>query len=259
MDQLGSVGTYFPWGENKGTTNPQDTWSFATYWQDSMSGLDYANNRYYSNAYGRFMTPDPYNASGGPSDPQSWNQYAYTRGDPVNRLDPAGMQDCPVDFCVTGTGYGSGDGSGGGGHSPQPPLQGNDPSSGYPGTPNCPPGWVKGPYGNCITAQQAWQNCYNNVQQQQKQNVESMIAFLDAAYPTWLSAGAWWGGGLGFGIGAAASEGVGAWVGAYFGAHVGLLAADQWHTLGILLLNVIANLPPLPSSVTAACGPQPGN
>jgi hypothetical protein len=52
-----------------------------------------ANNRYYSNAYGRFMTPDPYAASGGPSDPQSWNRYAYTRGDPVNRFDPRGTDD----------------------------------------------------------------------------------------------------------------------------------------------------------------------
>ena len=62
MDQFGSVGTYYPWGEAKGTTNPQDTWSYATYWRDSVSALDYANNRYYSNAYGRFMTPDPYQA-----------------------------------------------------------------------------------------------------------------------------------------------------------------------------------------------------
>ena len=69
MDQLGSAGTYYPWGEAKGTTNPQDTWSYATYWRDSATGLDYANNRYYSNAYGRFMTPDPYQASGGPGDP----------------------------------------------------------------------------------------------------------------------------------------------------------------------------------------------
>jgi RHS repeat-associated protein len=93
MDQLGSVGTFYPWGEAKGNTNPQDTWSFATYWRDSANGLDYANNRYYSNAYGRFMTPDPYTASGGPADPQSWNRYSYTRGDPVSRLDPAGLQD----------------------------------------------------------------------------------------------------------------------------------------------------------------------
>ena len=91
MDQLGSVGTYFPWGENKGSTNPQDTWSFATYWQDSVSGLDYANNRYYSNAYGRFMTPDPFTNGGRLSEPQSWNRYAYAGADPVNHLDPSGL------------------------------------------------------------------------------------------------------------------------------------------------------------------------
>ena len=94
LDQLGSAGTYFPWGEAKGSTNPQDTWSFATYWRDSASGFDYANKRYFSNAYGRFMTPDPYQASGGPSDPGSWNRYTYTRADPVNRRDPLGLADC---------------------------------------------------------------------------------------------------------------------------------------------------------------------
>ncbi|MGA2883499.1 MAG: RHS repeat-associated core domain-containing protein, partial [Bryobacteraceae bacterium] len=103
---------YFPWGETKGTSNPQDTWNFATYWQDSNTGLDYANNRYYSNAYGRFMTPDPYTAggrgSGNPSDPQSWNRYAYTRGDPVNRFDPNGTDDSGA-----GDGGDSGDPSGG--------------------------------------------------------------------------------------------------------------------------------------------------
>ncbi len=107
MDQLGSAGnnpfsggTYYPWGENKGSTNPQDSWSFASYWQDSVSGLDYANNRYYSNAYGRFMTPDPYQGtSGGPGDannPQSWDRYAYVFGDPVNWIDPYGLDGCPA-------------------------------------------------------------------------------------------------------------------------------------------------------------------
>ena len=33
MDQLGSAGTYYPWGEAKGSTNPQDAWSYATYWR----------------------------------------------------------------------------------------------------------------------------------------------------------------------------------------------------------------------------------
>ena len=82
--------SYFPWGEPRGT-NPQDAWSYASYWTDSTTGLDYANNRYYANAYGRFMTPDPYKASGAPSDPQSWNRYTYTVGDPVNRLDATGL------------------------------------------------------------------------------------------------------------------------------------------------------------------------
>ncbi len=114
MDQLGSAGTYFPWGEDKGSTNPQDIWSYATYWRDSISGLDYANNRYYSNAYGRFMTPDPYSNSGRLDDPQGWNRYAYTRGDPVNRIDPWGRDDCTPsagsDFCVTGTSTSEDDG-----------------------------------------------------------------------------------------------------------------------------------------------------
>jgi RHS repeat-associated protein len=97
MDQLGSAlnstsQSYFPWGEPKGTSNPQDTWNFATYWADSFTGLDYASNRYYSNAYGRFMTPDPSGSkSANPRNPLTWNRYAYVAGDPVNRFDPSGL------------------------------------------------------------------------------------------------------------------------------------------------------------------------
>jgi len=40
------------------------------------------------------MTPDPYQStsggSGDPDNPQSWNRYAYTIGDPVNWYDPDG-------------------------------------------------------------------------------------------------------------------------------------------------------------------------
>jgi len=56
-------------------------------------GLDYASNRMYASAYGRFNTPDPYARSAGPGDPGSWNRYSYTRGDPVNRRDPNGTCD----------------------------------------------------------------------------------------------------------------------------------------------------------------------
>ena len=40
-------------------------------------------------------------ASGGPGDPQSWNRYAYTRGDPINRYDPAGTDDSTPTFTDT--------------------------------------------------------------------------------------------------------------------------------------------------------------
>ncbi len=134
MDQLGSVGTYFPWGENKGSTNPQDTWSFATYWQDSVSGLDYANNRYYSNAYGRFMTPDPSTNGGRVSEPQNWNRYAYAGADPVNHLDPSGLDFiwAPIPDDGGGSG-GGGDFCGGfadGDASSQSPGDGCGPPSG---------------------------------------------------------------------------------------------------------------------------------
>lgn len=98
MDQLGSAGvspsygpSYFPWGEPRSGSGPQDTWNFATYWADSATGLDYAMNRYYSNAYGRFMTPDPSWRSVDLKNPQTWNRYAYVVGDPVNANDPAGL------------------------------------------------------------------------------------------------------------------------------------------------------------------------
>ena len=52
-----------------------------------------ANNRYYSNACGRFMTPDPSTANVDRKNPQSWNFYAYVNGDPVNDNDPFGLRD----------------------------------------------------------------------------------------------------------------------------------------------------------------------
>jgi RHS repeat-associated protein len=90
-DRVGSVGSYFPYGVERAASRENDV-KFATYHRDT-TGLDYANQRYYDSRVGRFLTPDPYIASGGPADPQSWNRYAYTRGDPVNRNDPSGLQD----------------------------------------------------------------------------------------------------------------------------------------------------------------------
>ena len=69
--------------------------------RDSYTGLDYADQRFYASTYGRFNTPDPYSASGGPGDPSSWNRYSYTRGDPVNRIDRSGLADTTIDVTDT--------------------------------------------------------------------------------------------------------------------------------------------------------------
>ncbi len=91
-DRLESNGRYFPYGEERNyPALPNDQVKFATYTRDNATGLDYADQRYCSASLGRFMTPDPYMASGGRSDPQSWNRYAYAQADPVNSHDPTGL------------------------------------------------------------------------------------------------------------------------------------------------------------------------
>jgi hypothetical protein len=83
----------------------------------------YAMNRHYSSQFMRFTSPDPYQASGGPADPQSWNRYAYVKGDPVNSNDPTGLlaSFCSAEFSYSQCGgdslfwNASGGGGGGGG------------------------------------------------------------------------------------------------------------------------------------------------
>jgi RHS repeat-associated protein len=128
--------SFYPYGEDRGTVQPNDSLKFATYTRDSATGLDYADQRYYASNFGRFMSPDPYAANNGAAgdsgDPGSWNPYDYTRGDPINRLDPNGLQDCgdPENPCP-----------------PQPiifpggnPGPGKKPGKGPPPPPPCNPG-----------------------------------------------------------------------------------------------------------------------
>ncbi len=107
-DRLGSVVKrdserlrYFPWGEEQ-VTSTQNRDKFGTYYRDS-TGLDYADQRYYASQHGRFLTPDPYRASGGRAEPQSWNRYTYVENDPVNFADPRGLlRRCPAGTSSTG-------------------------------------------------------------------------------------------------------------------------------------------------------------
>jgi RHS repeat-associated protein len=135
VDRLGSVRwnatagnhTYYPYGAEYSATS-NDTEKYASYTRDSLTGLDYAMNRYYSSAWGRFMTPDPSYASMDLRIPQSWNRYMYALGDPIAESDPSGLDEadygddgggdlgCPdAEMCFFGGGEGGGDSNGGGG------------------------------------------------------------------------------------------------------------------------------------------------
>jgi len=88
---------FMPYGDEI-TSTSNDREKFATYTRDSYTGLDYADQRMYASTYGRFTTPDLHAAgaatsgnASNPSDPGSWNLYAFGGGDPVNRLDPTGL------------------------------------------------------------------------------------------------------------------------------------------------------------------------
>jgi len=90
-DRLGSIGKYYPYGQEKPSATTNGTEKFTGYMRDAETGLDYADQRYHSPGTGRFMTADPSKASGTPTKPGSWNRYAYSDGDPINSRDPFGL------------------------------------------------------------------------------------------------------------------------------------------------------------------------
>jgi RHS repeat-associated protein len=106
-DRLGSIGKFYPYGQERPTATTNGTEKFTGYFRDAESGNDYAVNRYMSPGMGRFITPDRGMGGARATDPGSWNKYAYTRGDPINRVDRHGADDDGDDG-----GDDSGDGAG---------------------------------------------------------------------------------------------------------------------------------------------------
>jgi RHS repeat-associated protein len=98
-DRLGSVryqtgsifSSYFPYGEPINAPAAYDGYKFAQLNRDGETGLDYATNRYYSSAPGRFLTHDPSNEGASVAASQSQNRYSYTLNDPTNLQDPCGL------------------------------------------------------------------------------------------------------------------------------------------------------------------------
>ena len=61
--------------------------------RDIETGLDYFGARYYGSMMGRFTSADPLMASGRACVPQSWNRYSYVLNNPLNLIDPNGLED----------------------------------------------------------------------------------------------------------------------------------------------------------------------
>jgi len=81
---------YMPFGYEKNAQMGPNNYKFGTYARDTEgSGLDYANFRYYSSQFMRFMSPDP--LAGDAANPQSLNRYAYVNNNSINLADRTGL------------------------------------------------------------------------------------------------------------------------------------------------------------------------
>ncbi|HKY43520.1 MAG TPA: RHS repeat-associated core domain-containing protein, partial [Pyrinomonadaceae bacterium] len=87
-----------PWGgeTNRSSNEAFQPRKFTTYERDSI-GSDDAMHRRYNRWWARFEQSDPYDGSYDMTDPQSFNRYSYVQNDPVNFVDPLGLdpQDPP--------------------------------------------------------------------------------------------------------------------------------------------------------------------
>ena len=81
-----------PWGGETASSSNQafQPHRFTSYERDANGGDDAMMRRYTGN-WMRFAQPDPYDGSYRLSDPQSFNRYSYVQNDPVNFVDPFGL------------------------------------------------------------------------------------------------------------------------------------------------------------------------
>ena len=83
---------HFPFGESWYAQNTTTNWQFTSYQRDNESQNDYALMRSYVNRLARFSSPDPAGlAAVDPTNPQSWNRYAYVSNNPLGFVDPTGL------------------------------------------------------------------------------------------------------------------------------------------------------------------------
>jgi len=80
---------------NKSSNSAFQPRKFTSYERDA-NGSDEAMFRRYNRWHSRFDQPDPYDGSYSLTDPQSFNRYAYVNNDPVNFVDPSGLEEDEV-------------------------------------------------------------------------------------------------------------------------------------------------------------------
>jgi RHS repeat-associated protein len=96
---------YKPWGETR-TGSSSTTFKFTGQRQESSINLYWYNSRWYDDALGRFIQPDPIVPY--PGNPQSFDRYSYVLNSPTNLIDPSGHKACDGEHPEDCNGLGSG-------------------------------------------------------------------------------------------------------------------------------------------------------
>ena len=84
---------YFPFGAVRQVFKniASNNYEFTGYEFDSDTGYNYAVARFDAGRWGRFLSPDPYLGSMDVTNPQLLNRYSYVSNNPVNFVDPRGL------------------------------------------------------------------------------------------------------------------------------------------------------------------------
>ncbi|MGH9506934.1 MAG: RHS repeat-associated core domain-containing protein, partial [Terriglobales bacterium] len=95
--------TSLPFGDAFNCTGSADPspLHFTGQQHDNETGLDHFSARNYTPTWGLFTSPDD-GAGQSVADPQSWDFYAYVRGNPASLTDPSGRTYCKAGAEITG-------------------------------------------------------------------------------------------------------------------------------------------------------------